>query len=198
MSKIESGKMSLVEEDFDLPQLLNELHPVLDAKFEEKQQLFRTDIQLNNDWFRSDSLRITQVLINLLGNAIKYSGSGTEILLTVRETVLSGGCSRVYFAVQDHGIGTVRRTASGFPELEQLDSSVARRQGTGLGLAISNRLVHMMGSSIHLDSTVGQGSTFSFSLTLKHGTAQASRPAQQPEGELKLNGLGSLWRRTMP
>lgn len=193
MSKIESGKMSLVEEDFDLPQLLNELHPVLDAKFEEKQQLFRTDIQLNNDWFRSDSLRITQVLINLLGNAIKYSGSGTEILLTVRETVLSGGCSRVYFAVQDHGIGIGEADRQRiFQSFEQLDSSVARRQGTGLGLAISNRLVHMMGSSIHLDSTVGQGSTFSFSLTLKHGTAQASRPAQQPEGELKLNGLRVL------
>lgn len=193
MSKIESGKMSLVEEDFDLPQLLNELHPVLDAKFEEKQQLFRTDIQLNNDWFRSDSLRITQVLINLLGNAIKYSGSGTEILLTVRETVLSGGCSRVYFAVQDHGIGIGEADRQRiFQSFEQLDSSVARRQGTGLGLAISNRLVHMMGSSIHLDSTVGQGSTFSFSLTLKHGTAQASRPAQQPEGELKFNGLRVL------
>ena len=114
--------MSLVEEDFDLPQLLNELHPVLDAKFEEKQQLFRTDIQLNNDWFRSDSLRITQVLINLLGNAIKYSGSGTAILLTVRETVLSGGCSRVYFAVQDHGIGIGEADRQRiFQSFEQLD-----------------------------------------------------------------------------
>lgn len=176
MSKIESGKMNLVREPFDLSQLLDDLHPVLDAKFAEKQQQFVCRIDLNNHWYYGDGLRITQVLINLLGNAIKYSPENTTVTLTVREQTGEGGDSWVYFGVKDQGIGISEENRLRiFQSFEQVDNSVSRQQGTGLGLAISNRLVHMMGGTIDLESQVGKGSVFSFTLRLSPAGSQAPR-----------------------
>ena len=167
MSKIESGKMTLSPAPFRLDALLEDLHPVLDAKFEEKHQRFVTEISLTHSHFRGDSLRISQVLINLLGNAIKYSPEHTTVTLTVRETPRPDGPSQVFFSVKDQGIGISEADyARIFQSFEQLDNSPARQQGTGLGLAISNRLVHMMDSSIGLTSQVGKGSDFYFTLEL--------------------------------
>lgn len=149
MSKIESGKMNLAREPFDLMQLLDDLHPVLDAKFEEKKQCFVCQIDLKNHCFYGDGLRITQVLINLLGNAIKYSPENTTITLTVQEQTGDGRDSWVYFGVKDHGIGISEENRLRiFQSFEQVDSSVSCQQGTELGLAISNRLVHMMGEPL--------------------------------------------------
>ena len=176
MSKIESGKMNLAREPFDLMQLLDDLHPVLDAKFEEKKQCFVCQIDLKNHWFYGDSLRITQVLINLLGNAIKYSPENTTVTLTVQEQLGDGGDSWVYFGVKDQGIGISEENRLRiFQSFEQVDNSVSRQQGTGLGLAISNRLVHMMGGTIELESQVGKGSVFSFTLRLSLAGTQARR-----------------------
>ena len=181
MSKIESGKMSLVKSDFDLSKLLAELHPVLDGEFSEREQTFETDIQLTHTWFHGDALRISQVLINLLGNAVKYSNRGTQTLLTVRETVLEGDMAEVFFAVTDHGVGISEKDRQRiFGVFEQLGSATSR-QGSGLGLAICNRLIHMMDSEIQLESELGKGSTFSFTLVLP--VAQA--PRQQAEENLE-------------
>ena len=176
MSKIESGKMNLAREPFDLGQLLDDLHPVLDAKFGEKKQRFVCRIDLKNHWFYGDGLRITQVLINLLGNAIKYSPENTTVTLTVQEQTGEGGDSWVYFGVKDQGIGISEENRLRiFQSFEQVDNSVSRQQGTGLGLAISNRLVHMMGGTIELESQVGKGSVFSFTLRLSLAGSQAPR-----------------------
>ena len=178
MSKIESGKMSLVKDSFDMPALLEELHPVLNGEFAKKSQTFRTEICLTHRWFLGDALRISQVLVNLLGNAAKYSGVGTEILLTVTETEGKDCVPRVYFAVTDHGVGISEKDRKRiFEVFEQLDNTTAHRQGSGLGLAICNRLIHMMNSEIFLDSELGKGSTFSFTLALP----TAEPPARQPE-----------------
>ena len=182
MAKIESGKMELVPDDFDLNRLLSDLHPVLDARFEEKHQLWRTDIQLGRSRFRGDAIRISQVLINLLSNAVKYSGPNTEVLLTVHERPVSDGESEIEFAVQDHGIGIAEADRQRiFQSFEQVDSTPVRQQGTGLGLAISNRLIHMMGSSILLDSELGKGSTFRFTLRLPVAEAGFSAPESAPD-----------------
>ena len=178
MSKIESGKMKLVPADFDLDQLLEDLHPVLDAKFVEKHQTYVTHIQLQHRWFTGDALRITQVLINLLSNATKYSGPDTAITLTVTETAHPSGQAELSFAVADQGVGISETDRSRiFQSFEQLENRPAGQQGTGLGLAISSRLVHMMGSKIDLDSQVGRGSTFRFTLRLP--TAQARQTAAE-------------------
>ena len=99
---------------------------------------------------------------------MKYSGDHTEITLTVEETRLSDGLSKLQFAVKDHGIGVSEEDRQRiFRSFEQVDRSAVGQQGTGLGLAISNRLVHMMGGTIELESQIGEGSTFRFSITLK-------------------------------
>ena len=178
MSKIESGKMSLSTGDFDLSNLLDELHSVLDGEFAEKGQTFKTDIQLTHSWFHGDSLRISQVLINLLGNAVKYSESGAQTLLTVKETALPHNRASIYFAVTDQGTGISEKDRQRiFGVFEQLGNASSHRQGSGLGLAICNRLIHMMDSEILLDSELGKGSTFSFTLELP----LADVPEQQSE-----------------
>ena len=172
MSKIESGKMTLNREAFSLPELIENLHPVLDGKFAEKNQVFDCRVTLTHENFLADPLRITQVLINLLGNASKYSPAGTTVTLTVREE----GESRVYFSVRDQGIGISEADHNRiFQSFEQVQSSASGQQGTGLGLAISNRLIHLMGSTIGLDSEPGKGSDFYFTLTLPQTGLTQSR-----------------------
>lgn len=180
MSKIESGKMSIATEDFDLSKLLEELHSVLDGEFAEKGQIFKTDIQLTHSWFHGDALRISQVLINLLGNAVKYSDSGAQTLLTVKETALPNNRAGVYFAVTDQGTGISEKDSKRiFGVFEQLGNASSHRQGSGLGLSICNRLIHMMDSEIILESELGKGSTFSFTLELP----LADVPVHQDENE---------------
>ena len=167
MSKIESGKMSLSKKDFDLTKLIDELHPVLDGEFADKKQLLSFDIDLKHKWFHGDALRISQVLINLLGNAVKYSPSGARTLLTVKESILDNDTSSIYFSVSDEGFGIAEEDMNRiFGVFEQLSNSSNQRQGTGLGLSICNRLIHMMNSEILLESEVGKGSKFYFTLEL--------------------------------
>ncbi len=182
MSKIESGKMSLVNDDFDLYRLLDELHHVMDGEFADREQVFQTDFCLTNRWFHGDALRISQVLINLLGNAAKYSNKGTEIRLVVKESVVEDHLASIYFAVIDQGAGISEEDRQRiFGVFEQLNNASSHRQGSGLGLSICNRLIHMMDSEIQLESEVGKGSTFSFTLELPVVEA----PVQQEEVSLE-------------
>lgn len=167
MSKIESGKMTLSKNDFDLIKLLDELHPVLDGQFIEKKQSFISNIDLKHNYFHGDALRISQVLINLLGNAVKYSNSGATTILTVKELSIESNVALVYFEVKDEGFGIAEEDKQKiFGVFEQLSNSSNLRQGSGLGLSICNRLIHMMNSEIFLDSKIGEGSKFYFTLEL--------------------------------
>ncbi len=175
MSKIESGKMTLVKSDFDLRHLVADLRSMLDVKFAEKHQTFTVDLSLDHDWVYGDALRINQVLINLLGNAIKYSPKNTEVTLEVREVEEKDGRVRVFFGVRDQGVGISEQDHDRiFRSFERLEGDGRREQGTGLGLSISNRLVHMMGGRIDLESEVGRGSFFSFELWLPVAEAQVA------------------------
>ncbi|WP_322290491.1 ATP-binding protein [Paratractidigestivibacter sp.] len=167
MSKIESGKMGLVAAEFDLAELVGDLRGVVGTRFDQKRQRLVFDVRLEHTRFIGDAMRVNQVLINLLGNANKYSGEDTDVVLTVSEVSEGPQVSALTFAVADHGVGVSPEDAQRiFEKFEQVDSADARQQGTGLGLAISNRLVHMMGGQIELESEVGRGSTFSFTIKL--------------------------------
>ncbi len=186
MSKIENGKMNLNIEAFDLRELLENLHAVMDGRFLEKKQNFRMDIQLQHTGFLGDPLRLSQVLVNLLGNAAKYSAAETDIILTVQESEGPEGVSLLYFAVKDHGIGIAEEDRQRvFRRFEQVDTIAARQQGTGLGLAISNRLVRLMGSRIELESELGKGSCFYFTLQLPRTVLEEEKEkAEQQERDL--------------
>ena len=183
MSKIESGKMRLIEEKCNLMEMIQGLHPLLEAKLNENNIQYIADIQLKNHWFLADSLRLNQVLVNLLGNALKYSRPDGHVWLTVRETEEEKGFSNLYFQVRDDGIGIApEKQQLIFRQFEQADNSEnARKQGTGLGLAISRRIVRMMDSDIKLESEPGKGSSFSFSVKLQPVSGEKTTVTSQPE-----------------
>lgn len=183
MSKIESGKMRLIEEKCNLMEMIQGLRPLLEAKLNENNIQYIADIQLKNHWFMADSLRLNQVLVNLLGNALKYSRPDGHVWLTVRETEEEKGFSNLYFQIRDDGIGiSPENQQLIFRQFEQADNSDnARKQGTGLGLAISRRIVRMMDSDIKLESEPGKGSSFSFNVKLQPVSGEKTTVTSQPE-----------------
>jgi signal transduction histidine kinase/DNA-binding response OmpR family regulator len=164
-SKIEAGKIDLAREAIDLPSLVEGivelLAPRAHGKGIEIASFIGADVA---DRMFGDPARLQQVLMNLAGNAVKFTDAGG-----VGIRVLNAGTAGVCFSVEDTGIGVApENQALIFDEFEQGDGSSTRRHaGTGLGLAIAKRLVERMGGEISLASVVGQGSTFSFSLPLE-------------------------------
>jgi two-component system sensor histidine kinase/response regulator len=136
-----------------------------------------------------DPARLSQILTNLVGNAVKFTERGDVFVEVLRESE-RGGQVRLHFSVRDTGIGiSTERQASIFDAFTQADSSTTRRYGgTGLGLTISRRLVGMMGGRIWLDSTPGVGSTFHFDALLSVGIA----PKQPVSEDLDLSGMKVL------
>ncbi len=169
MSKIESGKMHLVYEECNLRVLAENLETIMESKLQEKALQYSHEVLLAHDYFKCDALRISQILVNLLGNAVKFSNPKGHIYLRVKESFVDEKYSDIYFSVEDDGIGIApEKQQLIFQSFEQAeDSDNFRRQGTGLGLAISNQLVHMMDSDIQLTSAVNEGSIFSFTLRLE-------------------------------
>jgi len=171
MSKIESGKMKLEPVDFNIYEMLDTITELVTPQGAAKKIRFEKDIRLKHTWFHADRLRISQVLINLLGNAMKFTPENGRVTLQVHEMQANDTEVFVSFAVQDTGIGIAQEDQGRvFRAFEQAgNKKTSRLQGTGLGLSISGRLVQMMGSTIRLESEPGKGSTFSFSILLKLG-----------------------------
>ena len=169
MSKIENGKMQIVYKEDKMSELIDNISSVMESKMREKQLTLKKEIHLIHDTFVCDSLRLNQVLVNFLSNAVKYSNVGGTITLTVHEVQHNKELSSVYFSVQDEGCGIeYEKQEVIFKRFEQADDSdIARRHGVGLGLAISNHIVHMMDSEILLESEPGKGSTFGFTVFLE-------------------------------
>jgi signal transduction histidine kinase/CheY-like chemotaxis protein len=167
-SKVEAGKLTLERVPFRLDQVLRNLSVVLAANVGNKgiEVLFDIDPQVPLVLL-GDPTRLQQVLVNLGGNAIKFTDCG-QVVLSIRQvSATTDGCS-LNFAVHDSGIGiTPENQKNLFSAFSQAESSTTRRfGGTGLGLSICKRLVEMMGGDIHLTSAPGVGSTFSFTLSL--------------------------------
>lgn len=183
MSKIESGKMKLALEEGSLETLTDEIHSLMEPQIKEKQIRYKRQIQAANPWIWADFMRLKQVIINLMGNAVKFTPKGGTIVLSVEEKQEKEGEIEVYFAVEDTGIGISKENQSRiFNAFEQAeDSTVINFGGTGLGLSISSRLVRMMGGEIRLNSEEGKGSRFYFTLKFKQGEERANEPYKRKE-----------------
>jgi diguanylate cyclase (GGDEF)-like protein len=171
MSKIESGKMQLHAANFSMTEQLDTVQQLIVHQAEEKGITFIQHIQLDHEWYIADQLRISQVLINLLGNAVKFTQEQGTIVLTVMEVDADETQAKIFFSVKDNGIGIQKENQERiFRSFEQSqDNMVSGQKGTGLGLSISSRLVKLMGSVIDLESMPGEGSDFSFTLSLPIG-----------------------------
>ena len=183
LSKIESGKLDLETIPFSLPQAAGEVVSLLKPVATEKNipLTLKTAPGLSA-WVTGDPVRLKQVLLNLAGNAIKFTERGQVELIIAGESI-DARTARVSFSVRDTGIGIdAHAQARLFQLFTQADNSTTRRfGGTGLGLAISQRLVNQMGGEITVQSTPGHGSTFTFDLVLPLAPAPlAPSPAPSP------------------
>jgi len=169
ISRIEAEKLRLQQIDFDLHEVVQSVETMIRPLAETKQIELVLDLtdEIRGRVLRGDPQRLRQVLLNLVGNAVKFTDAGS-VRLSVGVVADLGAEVDLRFAVRDTGIGiAVEDQPRLFRAFEQVDGSSTRRHGgTGLGLAISKRLVEMMGGEIGVDSRSGAGSTFWFTVRL--------------------------------
>ncbi|MDR2587820.1 MAG: response regulator [Spirochaetales bacterium] len=169
LSKIEAGKIELAEEELDLLKLANTVEVIIRSRCSEKNLAFEVHFDFDAPAvFSGDPLRLRQVLLNLLGNAVKFTPDGGTLDFSITQRDKKEGKTLLDFSVRDSGIGiSGEALASLFRPFEQASSQITQRYGgTGLGLAISKSIVGLFGGDIRVHSEVGKGSQFSFSLWL--------------------------------
>jgi PAS domain S-box-containing protein len=178
-SKMEAGKMTLEHITFSLDEVLKDLLDIIGVKAEQKQLSIVVSVASNVPrYLIGDPLRLGQILINLVNNAVKYTSHGTIVIEVV---VNNARTEQLRFSVSDTGIGmTPEQVAKLFESFTQADTSFTRVYGgTGLGLAISKQLAELMGGTITVESVIGVGSTFQFMAIFRSTTA----PLELPRGD---------------
>ena len=188
LSKIEAGKIELSIEDMDLLKLAQTVVTIIQPKCDEKHITFDTHFDIPPDiLYRGDSLRLRQVLINLLGNAVKFTPDNGTVSYHMVCKERKNGKSFVYFSVRDTGIGIPEKAQHTlFQPFQQADNQITQKYGgTGLGLAISKNIVQMLGGDIAINSAEGKGSEFYFNLWLE----ETSAPQEQESAVKNVTGL---------
>ncbi len=191
MSRIESGKVKIEEKETSLPEIMHDLKTIVQADISSKQLEFFIDTaDVVNEHVLCDKLRLNQVLLNLLSNAMKFTKPGGIVSVRIlQKGNAAEGCASYDFQVKDTGIGMSKEFLEHVfePFEREQTSTVSGIQGTGLGMAITKNIVDMMGGTISADSEVGKGSTFTVSLQFKTCSGSV-RQEVIPE----LNGLRAL------
>jgi len=189
LSKIEAGRIEIERIDFDLPHLVEQVEQVLAVQARQKGLEFVTRVEPDLPRsFVGDPGRLRQILLNLLGNAVKFTDQG-EVILRAEEVPdsRSDGSRRLRFSVRDTGIGiALGEQDKVFEIFHQVGPSPGRpRRGTGLGLSISRRLAEQMGGKLWLESQPGEGSTFFLELELEEGNGPSPVPPYRvrPDGD---------------
>ncbi len=186
-SKIEAGKLETESIPFDLDEVLSRVSTVTSGKAWDKdlELLFHIANDMPRN-LKGDALRLGQVLINLINNAVKFTERGQIVVYSTYRLLDDGtanGCIELTFEIRDTGIGmTSAQTAKLFTPFSQADGSTTRKfGGTGLGLSISKRLVEMMGGSIGVHSVAGEGSVFHFTWVCALADANLGKPRVLPD-----------------
>jgi signal transduction histidine kinase len=163
LSKIEAGQLTLSLTDYSLADIVNGVVAAVEPLAAEKRLIFRAEVAPKLPAGHGDARRLSQVLLNLVGNAIKFTDKG--------EVKINAGAQNGTFtiAVRDTGPGIAASDqAKIFEEFQQADNSSTRQKGgTGLGLAIAKRIIEMHGGRLWVESSLGQGSTFSFTVPVR-------------------------------
>ncbi|MCI9187392.1 MAG: response regulator [Oscillospiraceae bacterium] len=171
MSRIESGKMHLEESLCSLPDILHGLRSIVQADIQAKQlDLYIDAVDVLNEDIYCDRLRLNQILLNLLGNSIKYTSAGGIVSLRIREKPgAPEGCAHYEFYIKDTGIGMSQEFVAHIfePFERERNSTISGIQGTGLGMAITKNIVDMMNGAIEVHSEQGVGTEFVVSLTFR-------------------------------
>ena len=181
MSRIESGKVVIEKKTMYLPEILRDIQVIIQSGINERQQKFVLDMEgLTDLYVEGDSLRLHQVLLNILGNAVKFTPVGGEICVyAAQNSTAPEGFADYEFRIRDNGIGMGKEFQKHIFEAfsREESSTVSGIQGTGLGMAITKNLVDMMGGRISVESEEGKGTEF----TLEFRFAVSRDPAGQRE-----------------
>ena len=169
MSRIESGRMTLRNEEFSFPKLIEQINTIFSGQAKEKKLEYNCRIKGNLDEFYiGDSVKLRQVLINILGNAVKFTPEGGNVDLIVEKTADFDKKSALKFMIKDTGIGMSKEYLPKiFETFSQEDSGATNKYGSsGLGMAITKSIVEMMNGKIEVESEKGKGTTFTVTVTL--------------------------------
>ncbi len=186
MSKIESGKLVLAEENISMPDLVDNIAEIVRPSVKEKHHELLIDISsIKHPYVIGDSTRIQQAFVNILSNAVKYTPPGGHLQMTVTEKPFHQkkiGCYE--FVFRDDGIGMSQEFLQKLydPFERSTDVRVSKEQGTGLGMAITKNIVELMDGTIQAESELGKGTVFTVTIFLKLRETQ-EKPAQKPESE---------------
>ena len=182
MSRIESGRMVLRNEEFAFAKLLEQINVIFSGQCQEKGLEY--DCHINGqlaDYYIGDSTKLRQVLINILGNAVKFTPVGGKVNFTVEKTAAFDGKSTLRFVIRDTGIGMSKEYLPRlFDTFSQEDAGATNKYGSsGLGMAITKRIVEMMNGKIEVDSEKGKGTTFTVIVTLLDSDRTISAQEQE-------------------
>ncbi len=187
LSKIEEGKLELNEEAFSVSSMIEKIAILIEPKAKEKGIALAVNADSSiPPYLVGDALRLTQVLLNFLSNAVKFSPENSRITFEVRPEPASDGKARLRFSVSDQGIGiSEEQLARLFSPFVQADGSITRKYGgTGLGLVISKRLINLMGADIDVTSNPGEGSTFSFAVSFETAAEGDLKTEDMVQGDI--------------
>ena len=184
MSRIESGMLELQESEVHIPDLLHDLRTMVQNLVNEKNQNLHIDMQdIAHENVFTDKLRLNQVLLNIVGNAIKFTQAGGDITIQVIEKPFSEkGYTTVEFSVKDNGVGMSKEFLGHIFETftREYSATVSGIQGTGLGMAITKNIVDMMGGDIRVESEKGKGSVFTVTLNMRIVDEFAAKQTRVP------------------
>jgi signal transduction histidine kinase/CheY-like chemotaxis protein/HAMP domain-containing protein len=194
ISKIEAGKIELSSEPVDLLKLANTVVTIIKPRCDEKNITFDTHFDLPRTSHLCDPLRLRQVLINLLGNAVKFTPEVGRVSFSIVVNKRNAGISWVTFSVKDTGIGISEEALQNlFKPFEQANKGITQKYGgTGLGLVISKSIVQLFGGDITVRSNVGEGSEFFFELTLQEIASEDEEEIAVENIKDKLQGKRAL------
>lgn len=171
MSRIESGQLHIERSENNLVQIMDDVYEILKERIKSKQLSYSLDMsEVKHEWIYCDLLRMHQVLINVIGNAVKFTESGGSVEVTVKEKEsLSKGIANYEFKVKDTGIGMMPEFVDKvfLPFERERTSTVSKIPGTGLGLAVTKNIIDLMNGSIGVESEIGKGSEFTIELSFQ-------------------------------
>ena len=177
MSRIESGRMTINPEEFSFQRALDQVNTIISGQCRDKGLEYECRIDDTiRDYYIGDDMKIRQIMINILGNAVKFTPEGGKVTFTVEELARMEGYATLRFVMSDTGIGMSQEYLPRlFETFSQEDSSVANRYGsTGLGMPITKSLVELMNGQIQVESQKGVGTTFTVTIPLKESERKAS------------------------
>jgi signal transduction histidine kinase/DNA-binding response OmpR family regulator len=195
MSRIESGRMVIKNEEFSFSKLIEQINTIFSGQCQEKNLNYICYINgAIDDFYIGDAVKIRQVLINILGNAVKFTPTGGKINFDIEKTANFNGKSTIKFVIQDSGIGiSPEFLPKIFEAFSQEDATATNKYGsTGLGMAITKNIVEMMNGKISVESEKGVGTKFTVIITLTDSDKKIAEENENDDIEIRLQDITIL------